>query len=142
MSVDIAVQRFRRRQEQLFTSEVLVTREVSEGEFDPETGLHDAAEAETVYEGPGLIRPIGGQGQGSDVEVGERELRLGDARGKFPHDTDVRKDDIVVVTVDRHDTEMAGRRFRVTDVLPDSWQVVRNTVLEEVTGGPVEEESS
>jgi hypothetical protein len=134
MGVDAAIARFRRRQEGLFTEEVEVRRPAGEGAFDPDTGLHEGAVPGAVYEGPALVRSF--SWEGTDVQTGEREVRLRGARAKFPHDTAVRKDDVVVVTSSRHDGGLAGRRYRITDVLHDGWQIVRVAVLEEATGTP------
>ncbi len=136
MGLDQTIAHFRRAQEALFAGAAKVERAAqSPGEFDPETGLVEPPELETVYEGPAQFRP--GEGP-SDVTVGDREISLVGARAKFPHDTPIRADDIVTWTASRHDSELVGRVFTVTEVLHDDWQIVRVVLLEEVTRGPEE----
>lgn len=142
MSFETAITRFRRKQAARFTTESLVQRQVSEGEFNETTGLHEPPEMQTIYSGPCLIRAVAWVG--SDVQLGEREVRLRGLRGKYPVDTPIRKDDLVTVTASRHDADLVGQVLRVTDVLRDEWQTARVVTLEEVTDGvsePEEEES-
>lgn len=143
MTLAAALDYFRRREAELRSSEVIIERSVGEGVFDEDTGEVDEDEPDVIYEGPALIRSnaTGGAQVGIDVQAGEREVRLLRTKIKFPPDTPVRKDDMVVVTTSEHDAGLVGSSFRITDVLPDDWQITRVALAEQVTGG-AEEESS
>ena len=51
--------------------------------------------------------------------------------GKFPVDTDIRRDDFVTVTASQHDSGLVGRVFVVRKAQPDEWQIARVATLEE-----------
>jgi len=140
MTVDSVIAHFRRREEGLFSEEVRVTRSTGEGVLDTETGKVTDPEPEEIYEGPGQVRSW--PWQGTDVTVGEGEVRIRRAQAKLPHDTEVRKDDIVEVLESRHDAGLVGRSYRVTDVLHDGWQITRKVIAEDVTVEDEAEESS
>lgn len=132
MSIDTAIERFRRRQASLFRDECIVTR-ASEDEptLNEGTGELEEAVPTTIYEGPCLVRSY--SWEGSDTQVGEKEVRFQGARAKLPINTAIEKDDVLTVTASTHDANLVGHEFRVTDVFHDGWQIVRQVILEEVT---------
>lgn len=132
MSLDTAIERFRRRQESLFRDECVVTRSAGEGTFDEETGLYGDAQAETIYEGPCQIRPAGGL-VGTDVQAGDREWRLKDFVLKLPVNTPVTENDVARISASTYDADLTGRTYRITDVLRDGRQIARTCVVEEAT---------
>ena len=122
---------FRRRREAMFSATCTVVRPAGTGEFDPDTGAVVDDPATAVYSGACDVREMAWQG--TDVQVAEREQRFRRAEVWLPHDTDVRKDDVVTVTASTHDAQLVGQAFRVTDVFLDAWQVVRRAIAEKVT---------
>lgn len=132
MSLETALAYFRKRQADLFRSTCTITRAGGEGTFNPSTGAIVPAASTTVYSGPCLIRSAT-TGTGADTQVGQEEIRYRFARGKFPVDTPIEKDDVVTVTTSTHDADLVGRVFRITDVFRDDWQIARVAALEEAT---------
>ena len=132
MSLDTAIRRFRERQESLFRDACTVTRvSEEEAEFNEETGSYSVPSPDEVYSGPCQVRPAGTQG--TDVIVGEAEVRFKDSVGKLPVDTPVEVNDIFTVTGSEYDPDLVGREFRITDVLRDGRQIARVVALEEMT---------
>jgi hypothetical protein len=130
MSLDSAINYFRSKQAALFAATCTITRSVGEPTFNPSTGEYTPAGTTTIYTGACNVRP---RGSGSDVQVGEQELRLSTYVGKLPVNTAVKKDDVLTVTASTYDAGMVGKSFRITDVPSDGWQIARAVGLEEVT---------
>lgn len=134
-TLDTAVKFFRRHQDAQMRAQCTVTRRTADGAFNESTGeIGDPTET-TVYSGKCNAReaPWEGTGFGMDATSGQREVRFGSVQFRFPHDTDVRKDDVVTITAATHDTPQAGQEYRITDVFLDSWQTVRRAVGEKVS---------
>lgn len=128
MTLDTALTRWRTREEAQFRSTCTIKRNDGEPVFDPGTGQYTQAEV-VVYDGACKVKLAAREGE--DVEAGETEVRLLDFILTLPADTAVQKDDRVLVD-SSPDTGLAGKQFRVTDVLVTDWQVTRKAVLEEV----------
>jgi hypothetical protein len=139
MSIASAITRFRARQAEQFSDEVIVSRAVGDLETDSTTGAVTQPYDE-VYEGVCKIRPAGRSAD--DVSAGDTELRLVDMLGKFPVDTDLRKDDIVTVAASTYDASMVTRQYRITEVPADAWQIARVVGLEETLVPALNPESS
>ena len=131
MSLDAAIARFRQRQADLFRDEATVDRPAGTGSLDPNTGVWTPGASTEVYSGPCLIRAFAWEG--TDVAVGGTEVRLRRVRAKFPVDTDLQVDDMIVPTASTYDQSLIGISFRVTDSFRDGWQITRICIAEEVT---------
>lgn len=129
MTVETAIAYFRRRERQLMTSTVEVTRVTGPPSYDPGTGTVTEPVV-SVYHGDALVRM--NAWEGSDVQAGDTEVRLRTARAKLPADTLVLRDDLLRVIASK-DARLVGRVYRITDVLVDDWQVSCAVFLEEVT---------
>ncbi len=129
MTLDSLISRSRTKLAEQFFEEATFTRVHGDPVFNADTGEYEPTTT-TVYEGPCKIRPQGTQG--FDINVGEASLRLVSYEAKLPADTDVRVNDEAVCTASRWDAGLVDRRFRVTDVPGDSWQVGRVVVLEHI----------
>jgi hypothetical protein len=132
VTLDTAVKFFRRQQRLLFRAECRVERPGGEGTFDEETGDITPDSPTIVYEGPCNVREATWGGWGAEATTGEREVRFGQSDLRFPHDTAIEMDDVVVVTVSTHDASLVGQRYRVTAVFLDAWQVTRRATGEKV----------
>lgn len=110
-----------------------VTRPGEGGTLNPTTGVWTPATTTVIYSGPCLLRAF--TWEGTDVQHGDMEVRLRRVRAKFPVDTPVDMDDIIVPTASTYDSSMVGLSFRVTDVARDGWQIVRWTIAEEIIEG-------
>jgi hypothetical protein len=132
MSLDAAIARFRQRQADLFRDEATVDRPAGTGSLNTTTGEWAPSAGSEVYSGPCLIRAF--VWEGTDVFVGGTEVRLRRVRAKFPADTDIQVDDVIVPTSSTYDESLIGVSFRVTDAFRDGWQIVRTCIAEEVTG--------
>jgi hypothetical protein len=130
VSLDAAIFRFRRRQRDLFRDEATVSRPSATGTLDTSDNDWTPGAAAVVYAGPCLMRSF--TWEGSDAQYGDVEVRLRRLRAKFPTDTDIQFDDIVVPTASTHDESLIGVGFRVTDVFRDGWQISRVAILEEI----------
>lgn len=130
MSLDSAIARFRRRQAAVFRDTATVTRPVAGGTLDPATGVWTPAADVDVYDGPCLLRALAWEG--TDAIIGDDLARKRRVRAKFPVDTDMQVDDVVVPTASTYDPSLIGVSFRVSDVFRDGWQIVRTAILEEV----------
>lgn len=131
MTVDAAIARFRRRQGDLLRDEATVTRPAATGVLNTSDNSWTPATATFVYEGPCLLRAF--TWEGTDVQYGDIEVRLRRVRAKFPPDTDIEFDDVVVPTASIYDESLVGVAFRVTDSFRDGWQIARVCILEEIT---------
>lgn len=131
MTVDSAIDFFRLRQAEQFTTTATVTRrnvDIADPDAtDPYSGAVDL-DGETVYEGGCKIRPA--ETVGSSTQAGDRSSRLTGFLGRFPVDSDLRIGDSVTVTASEHDAGLIGKTLTVTDVLWDEWQISRNVTLE------------
>lgn len=132
MTVDGAIAYFRQAQSKLFRDTATVTRPSSStGGVLSTSGEWTPVEAAAVYSGPCLIRAFAWEG--TDVTEGGTEVRLRRARIKFPVDTDIQHDDIIVPSASTFDESMIDVSFRVTDAFRDGWQIARTCIAEEVT---------
>lgn len=130
MTVDTAIARFRRRQQDLFRDELTVTRTVGEPEWDINTGepLHTTT---VTYIGSGLVRAQ--NWQGTKTMYGGDPVTVGDTFARFPPDADVDYGDTITVTASTYDEALVGRTFRVIRPLRDGWQIARKCIVEEIT---------
>jgi translation initiation factor IF-1 len=71
--------------------------------------------------------------EGTTVESADQQVSLRRLTGKFPVNTDIEKDDVVVASASTYDTSLVGVGFRVTDVFRDGFQICRRCILEEIT---------
>lgn len=131
VSLDAAVTRFRRRQQDLFRDEATVSRPVTGGTLSTSSNTWTPTTATAVYAGPCLLRAF--NWEGTDSQYGDVEIRLRGLRAKFPVDTDVRFDDVVVPTASTYDESLIGVSFRVTDSFRDGWQIARVAIMQEIT---------
>lgn len=131
MSVDSAIERFRRRQANLFRDEGTLTRPGDGGTLNSTSGVWTPTTGTTIYTGPCLLRAF--TWEGTDVDFGDIEVRLRRVRAKFPVDTDIRLDDLFVASASTYDESLVGISFRVTDAFRDGWQIARVCIMEEVT---------
>lgn len=133
MSVDTAIARFRVRQRSVFRDTATVTRPGEGGTLNPTTGVWTPAVTTAVYSGACLLRAF--TWQGTDVQHGDVEVRIRGVRAKFPVDTPIEMDDVVVPTASTYDESIVGISFRVTDVFRDGWQISRVCILDEIVEG-------
>lgn len=129
MSVDVAIATFRRRQRNSFRDEATVSRPTAGG------GMADGyvwvpSASTPVYSGPCLMRAF--TWEGTTTISADQEVRLRRLRAKFPVDSDIERDDVVVASESTYDDSLVGVPFRVTDVFRDGWQICRVAILEEV----------
>lgn len=130
MTIQRAIDFFRREERALMTSTVTVVRDNGEPTFNSSTGAYSQPET-TVYTGDALIRT--NAWQGSDAAVGETEIRLRPWRVKLPHDAAaLQKDDRATITAS-DSTALVGRVLRITDFYGDDWSPSAPYFAEEVT---------
>lgn len=130
MTLDSARARFQRRQADLFRDTATISIPSTSGSLNPTTGVWTPNAPTVIYSGRALVRSF--TWQGTSVEFGEEPVRLQRVRAKFPFDTVVDVSNIVTVTSSSYDAELVGRRYRVTDVFQDGWQICRVVIAEEV----------
>jgi hypothetical protein len=87
--------------------------------------------ATVLYSGPCLLREF--TWEGTTGEAGDQMVRTRGVEAKFPPDTDIAKDDVIVPTTSTYDASLPGVSFRVTDVFRDDWQICRKVIAQEVT---------
>lgn len=131
MTLDAAIAYFREQQQDLFRDTATVKRPEPGGVLDPVTGIFTPNPPMLIYDGACLLRGL--NWEGTDTQAGTLDVRIRGMQAKFPPDTDVRKDDIVVPTSSVYDSALIDRSFHVTDVRRDGWQIVRWVICEEVT---------
>lgn len=132
MTVDSLVARMRRRQADVFRDEATVSRPVAGGSLNASTKVWTPTTATVVYSGACLLRAF--TWEGTSRGYGDEQVRLRRLRAKFPVDTDVDFDDIVVPTASTYDESLIDVGFRVTDFFRDGWQIARVCILEEILG--------
>jgi len=130
MSLETAIARFRARQADLFRDTATVYRPTTGGTLTA-GNVYVPSVATILYSGPCLMRAF--TWEGTTVESADQEVRLRRLRAKFPVDTDVEKDDVVVASASTFDASLVGVSFRATDVFRDGWQICRVCILEEIT---------
>lgn len=130
MTLGAFIARSRRRQADLFVDEATVSRPVAGGTVSTSTNVYTPTTPTTVYSGPCLLRAF--TWEGTSTGYGDTEVRLRRVRAKFPVDTDIDYDDIVVPTTSVYDESLVGVGFRVTDFFRDGWQIARVAILEEI----------
>lgn len=129
MTIDTAIARFRRRQQDVFRDTATVTRSsTSEATLNPTTNVLEVASPSEVYSGPCLIRPAL-TWEGRDDRYGGQLVHSRRLRAKFPVGTDIQINDIVIPDTSTHDDSLEGVAFRVSDLFPDDWQICRNCLL-------------
>ena len=136
-TVEAAIRFFRKRRVSHFRCEGRLERKGGDPTFNAGTGQLEDVDPEVIYEGSCNVREPAavGLGSGIDVSAAEQELRLGRAEILFPQDIDARENDVLTVTSATHDAQLVGRRYRITDVFHDGWQITRRTMGENLTGG-------
>jgi hypothetical protein len=130
MTVDTAIAYFRRRQQDLFRDEATVSRPGTGGSIDPDTDVYTPNTGGAVYAGPCLLRALAWEG--TDAFIGDDQHRKRRVRAKFPVDTDIQVDDVVVPSASTYDPSLVDISFRVTDAFRDGWQIARVAIIEEV----------
>lgn len=130
MGLESAIKRFRRRERATWRCEGKLTRATGVSAFNEATGKEEPEPPDTIYEGPCQVRATARSGR-RDAQAGEREIRISASTAKFPSETQVAIGDWLEVTASIHDPGLAGRSFRVSDVIWDGWQVARVAILEE-----------
>jgi hypothetical protein len=114
------------------TDEATVTRAAGPPVFNPETGDY-SQQTTTIYVGRCELGGANrGVSAGFDVQVGQAELRLLGVPAKFPVGTLIDKDDTVTVASSLHSPHLAGKTYRVTDIIPVRAAVYEHVTLEEV----------
>lgn len=127
MSIDSAIRRFRSRQAGQFTATADLFRALGAPVYE---------DGESVYPVEQLYtdRPCkvtSNERSGSNVNVAETQVRQVDQDIKFAVDTDVRIDDIVVITSSEYNALSVGKQYRITDVDDREWQISRRCIIEE-----------
>jgi hypothetical protein len=133
VSIHTAIAHFRGEQRVLMLDTATVSRPGEGGTLDPNTGVWTPATTTTVYSGSCLLRAF--KWEGTDVQYGDVEVRMRGMEAKFPVDTPIRLDDIIVPTSSTYDTSLIGISFRVTDVKRDGFQISRFCICQEITEG-------
>lgn len=110
-----------------------VTRPGEGGTLNPVTGGWTPAATTVVYSGACLLRAF--KWEGTDIQYGDVEVRMRGCEAKFPVDTPIEFDDIVVPTASTYDSSLVGVSFRVTDVKRDGFQICRFVICQEITEG-------
>lgn len=132
MTIDGAIARFQRRTQDLFRDEATVSRRpTTAGTISTSDSVLTPAATTETYSGPCQLRAFAWQG--NDSRYGDSPIRLRQLRAKFPPDTDIVYNDIVVPTASTYDESLVGVSFRVTDSFRDGWQIARVVILEEIT---------
>ncbi len=120
---------------------VLITRDTqgpTDDVFDELTLTYTppSSDAETVYEGVGLVGDMPDGGQGSSTEGGQ-DLWRDLFRCRIPMDADVPQiGDVVTVTTAVNDPSLADRTFTITGVSGRTYAVTRILRMVERTRGP------
>jgi translation initiation factor IF-1 len=130
MSVQSAIAHFRVSQASLFVDAATVYRPTTGGTLGV-GNVWVPTVATILYAGPCLMRAF--TWEGTTVESADQQVRLRRLTGKFPVNTDIEKDDVVVASASTYDTSLVGVGFRVTDVFRDGFQICRRCILEEIT---------
>jgi hypothetical protein len=130
MSVDVAIARFRQLQRNVFRDEATVSRPTTDGTLAA-GNVWVPTVATILYSGPCLLRSF--TWEGTATESADQPVRLRGMRAKFPVDTDVEMDDVVVASASTYDASLVGVGFRVTDSFRDGWQICRVAILQEIT---------
>jgi hypothetical protein len=133
VTIDSTISFFRRRRTAQFRARCKVERRPTPGTFDAEDGSITPATPTLIYEGPCNVREMAWSG--TDVIAGDQEVRLRRAEIFLPHDTPIDEDDVLTVTAATHDADLVGRRFRITDVFADAWQISRRAMGEKLARG-------
>lgn len=89
--------------------------------YDEATG-YEIREYVTVYDGPVLVQP---EGDVKIVNVGAGSWPIRPLDVTFPHDADIRIDDVLTLTACAGDPELIGQEIGIKDVRHDSWQAAR-----------------
>jgi len=130
MSLETAIARFRRRQADLFRDEATVYRPTTGGSLGV-GNVWVPTVATILYSGPCLMRAF--IWEGTTTESADQVVRLRGMRAKFPADTDIEMDDVVVASASTYDASLVGVGFKVTDAFRDGWQISRIAILQEIT---------
>jgi len=133
VTVDSAIAYFEQAQRNLFRDTATVTRPGEGGTLNPVSGAWTPATTTAVYAGKCLLRAF--KWEGTDAQYGDVEVRMRGMEAKFPKDTAITFDDIVVPTDSTYDSSLVGVSFRVTDVKRDGFQICRFCICQEITEG-------
>lgn len=133
MSIHTAVAFFRAEQRALMLDTATVTRPGEGGTLNPVSGAWTPAATTAVYTGACLLRAF--KWEGTDIPYGDVEVRMRGLEAKFPVDTAIEQDDIIVPTASTYDESLIGVSFRVTDVKRDGFQVCRFCICQEIVEG-------
>jgi hypothetical protein len=130
MSLQTAIAYFRSRQASLFVDTATVYRPTTGGTFTSGS-VWVPTVATILYTGPCLMRAFTWEGTG--VESADQPVRLRGLFAKFPVDTDIEMDDVVVASASTYDASLVGVGFKVTDAFRDGFQICRKAILQEIT---------
>lgn len=127
MSLESAISFFRTAETDQFSETVAITRQSGEPTYSAGTYANPST---SIYSGLAKIRPQ--RGVGYDEDIGGGDARFHTFVLTVPEDTAVAIDDRVTVSASDRDAGLVDRSFRITDVHPDSFQVTRKAVIQEV----------
>jgi hypothetical protein len=129
VSLATAITKFRTSQAALFTENASIQRP-GESTFNPTTGAFSQPMT-SVFTGPSLLRPA--TEHGPTVQIGEQAMRVNEYIFKCPVNTSIQKNDVITINSSTYDSGLVGRKYRITTVLRDGWQICRKARCEEVT---------
>jgi hypothetical protein len=121
---------FRRLRLQQFRSKCRIERR-AEGDFNDATGKVERPAPAIIYQGRCNVREM--QWEGTDAVTGEREVRMQRSELFLPPNVSIREGDVLVVTASKHDADLVGQEYRITDIFLDAWQVSRRAIGEKLT---------
>lgn len=127
MTLESAIAFFRTAETGQFSETLAITRQSGEPTYSGGTYSNPST---SVYSGLGKIRPQ--RGVGYDEDIGGGDARFHSFVLTVPADTAIAIDDRVAVSASTRDPGLVSRSFRITDVHPDSFQITRKAVVQEV----------
>lgn len=140
MSIHTVITRARAAQEGLFLDACEVRRPLGDPAYNPVTG-NVAQPYDVVYTGRCRLLPELSRSSDED-EVGETLIGTPDSTIRFPVDSDIRRDDVAVMTACQYDASAVGREFVVRKAQPDGRQFARIATCEEYVAPAEWEEPS
>src|SRR5690606_8649122 len=114
MSLEGAIDRFRRRQADQFSQTCNVDRPTGEPTFNPATNTVTQP-VERIHTGL-ECKVSSNDRSGVDTPAGETVVRLVDCDIKFPVGTDVAMNDLVTIVTSKYHPLSVGKQYRITDV--------------------------
>lgn len=127
MTLESAIAFFRIAETDQFSETLAITRQDGEPTYSGGTYSNPST---SIYAGLGKIRPQ--RGVGYDEDIGGGDARFHSFVLTVPADTAIAIDDRVAVSASTRDDGLVSRSFRVTDVHPDSFQITRKAIIQEV----------